>query len=386
MRCARCGNENPAHNRFCGMCGTTLLQPAPQPPAINRAPQPPTAPPPVPVPPVEQPTLRREEPARENAPVVSGPSFLGLNTPPPPKTADASSNPRNLDYLLEDDEPKGSGWGKTILIFVALALAIGLGYLRWRNQGFPWLNLPRSKPAATTQNPEGSDSNSPPPSAATNSANAPISNQPANSPAANPPSTTPQNGQTSTSAPATSAPGPSTPAGTQAATPSTAPAPQTNTATPPANPAGAPATSTPPNSNPPPAADNSTPASGSATSSDTPDPAAESQPQPPPKPRPVDPVTEAQKYLYGRGAPQDCGRGMKLLRPSASQGNPKAMVEMGALYSAGLCAPRDLPTAYRWFALALRKQPDNHEIQGDLSKLWGEMTQPERQLAIRMTQ
>ncbi|MFZ0731220.1 MAG: zinc-ribbon domain-containing protein, partial [Candidatus Sulfotelmatobacter sp.] len=25
MRCSRCGNENPVDNRFCGMCGATLL-------------------------------------------------------------------------------------------------------------------------------------------------------------------------------------------------------------------------------------------------------------------------------------------------------------------------------------------------------------------------
>ena len=30
MRCPRCGNENPGTNRFCGMCGATLL-PAPAP-------------------------------------------------------------------------------------------------------------------------------------------------------------------------------------------------------------------------------------------------------------------------------------------------------------------------------------------------------------------
>jgi len=75
-----------------------------------------------------------------------------------------------------------------------------------------------------------------------------------------------------------------------------------------------------------------------------------------------------------------------MLKPMANQGNSKAMVEMGALYSAGLCTPRDLPTAYRWFALALRKDPSNDAIQVDLQKLWGEMTQPERQLAIKLTQ
>jgi hypothetical protein len=62
------------------------------------------------------------------------------------------------------------------------------------------------------------------------------------------------------------------------------------------------------------------------------------------------------------------------------------MIEMGALYSAGLCTPRDLPTSYRWFALALRKDPENQAVQKDLSKLWSEMTQPERQLAIKLSQ
>ncbi len=97
-------------------------------------------------------------------------------------------------------------------------------------------------------------------------------------------------------------------------------------------------------------------------------------------------MAEAQKYIYGRGVAQDCERGMRLLKPAAAQANPKAMTEMGALYSAGLCTPHDLPTAYRWFAMALRKDPDNQPVQADLQKLWGEMTQPERQLAIRLSQ
>jgi TPR repeat protein len=117
--------------------------------------------------------------------------------------------------------------------------------------------------------------------------------------------------------------------------------------------------------------------------------AAEPPPKPPAAIKPVkasDPVSEAQKYIYGRGVTQGCERGMRLLRPAAAQANPKAMIEMGALYSAGLCTPHDLPTAYRWFALALRKDPDNESVQTDLQKLWGEMTQPERQLAIKLSQ
>jgi hypothetical protein len=34
----------------------------------------------------------------------------------------------------------------------------------------------------------------------------------------------------------------------------------------------------------------------------------------------------------------------------------------------------------------LRKDPNNQSLQADLNKLWGEMTQPERQLAIRLSQ
>jgi TPR repeat protein len=100
---------------------------------------------------------------------------------------------------------------------------------------------------------------------------------------------------------------------------------------------------------------------------------------------PVDSTAEAERYIYGRGVRQDCDHGLRLLKPAA-QSNPKAMIALGALYSSGTCTPRDLPTAYRWFAMALHKQPDNLPLQNDLQKLWGQMTQPERQLAIKLSQ
>jgi hypothetical protein len=62
------------------------------------------------------------------------------------------------------------------------------------------------------------------------------------------------------------------------------------------------------------------------------------------------------------------------------------MISLGKLYSAGMCAPRDLPTAYRWFAVALHKEPDNRNLQDDLQRLWSQMTPPERQLAIKLSQ
>jgi TPR repeat protein len=101
---------------------------------------------------------------------------------------------------------------------------------------------------------------------------------------------------------------------------------------------------------------------------------------------PEDSVIEAERYIYGRGAGQDCDRGLRLLKPAAGQSNVRAMISLGALYSTGTCTPRDLPTAYRWFALALHKEPDNQALQDNLQKLWSQMTQPERQLAIRLSQ
>ncbi len=148
MRCPRCGNENQETNRFCGMCGATLL-----PAAAPVAPQPAAAPA-APAPPATRPAA----PVSQPGPVISGPSFLGLNQPAPaaeprrasfsrdslsidPKSAPSS---RSLDYLLEDEEePRRGGAGKFFLIVLALALAVGFGYLRWKNQGFGWLN---SKP------------------------------------------------------------------------------------------------------------------------------------------------------------------------------------------------------------------------------------------------
>jgi TPR repeat protein len=101
--------------------------------------------------------------------------------------------------------------------------------------------------------------------------------------------------------------------------------------------------------------------------------------------RAVDSVTDAERYIYGRGIAQDCDRGLRILKPAA-ESNARAMTSFGVMYSTGTCTPRDLPTAYRWFAQALHKEPDNQALQQDLQKLWGQMTQPERQLAIKLSQ
>lgn len=363
MRCPRCGNENPGSNRFCGMCGTSLLAPASvaaQPQPVPVAAQAPSVPETVahPEPP------RAPAPPRSEAPSISGPSFLGLNDPAPPseerKRASLSIDPNsssgsNLDYLLEDEEqPRHWGPGKILLILIALALAVGFGYLRWKGQGLSALNPPK-KPAATVPESTASDPNAPAP-------NLHISDPPADAGATQTPS--------DVATPATTTPSASTPK-------PSAPAADASKST------DAPAATAPDKSDSPSSSD---PAAPPKAVPEQPKVAPKEAAPKPPAARSADPVAEAQKYLYGRGVAQDCERGMRLLKPAANASNPKAMIEMGALYSAGLCTPHDLPTAYRWFALALRKDPNNTAVQADLQKLWGEMTQPERQLAIRMSQ
>lgn len=408
MRCPRCGNENPASNRFCGMCGTTLL---PAPASVGAAhtegattaaaptSRPAAAPPATPATPASQPSYtaaapHSEPPRREAEPetVINGPSFLGLNQPAssPAKSRrgslsiDPGSHSGNLDYLLEDEEPRsGGGAGKFFLIVLALLLAVGFGYLRFKNGGLSWLSSSPKKPAAAVEPSDGSDASvpgtsQPTPNAAPSSAAAPSSgsitpepapgagNAPANTGSSTTPaaSAPPDGASSSNAAKSPPAGGEKTPTAAKDAAPKDA-SEQNDTS------------ATKGDSDEEDSGDSEAPAPKAKAPASTPKPSAAA---------PVDVVAQAQKYIYGKGATQDCDRGMRLLKPSADKGDVKAMVQMGALYSAGLCAPHDLPTAYRWFAKALHKEPDNMAVQNDLQKLWGEMTQPERQLAIRLSQ
>ncbi|MGB9284800.1 MAG: zinc-ribbon domain-containing protein [Candidatus Sulfotelmatobacter sp.] len=441
MRCGRCGNENAEGNRFCGMCGASLVvkpqassaaaptSPAPVERKVEPAPLRPSAEARIPRVPVSagreaasQAVEDRVPPPVDTTPVITGPSFLGLNKPGDGRGADPHGshhefgrghNPwerpsRNADYLLEDDDEPRRGWGKLAMVVVALVLAGGFGYLHWKQGGFDWLiNGKRAAPTAaeSQQNPTGPGSASgaaaTPEAANPNPANPNPSNSSASNP--NPANPTPANSGAATAG----TPAPPAASGTAAngaaegGADSSAPASALAGGAPP-NTAAAPSTAA---QNAPPAntsPDGSTkPQQSDATpSSETPAgdagvPASKPRPDVPSKPvsrarkptpvTPVDPTAEAESYIYGHGVRQDCERGLRLLKPAA-QSNVKAMISMGALYSTGTCTPRDLPTAYRWFALALHKQPDNLALQDDLQKLWSQMTQPERQLAIKLSQ
>jgi hypothetical protein len=370
------------------------------------------------------------------SPIISGPSFLGLNKPSPAERIPRGTSiyaldqappksSRNLDYLLEDDEEEPRrGRGKAVMILVAFLLCAGFGYLRWKTGGFSWLTAeikaavqPSTRPGPPSQTDSSSPAPAPPGSATTGTdpSAAPINASPAGEPSS------PPAAQGTGSAPgsdnSSSAPGGSTNSGPNNSAPSnSAPAGSTgaSTAQPAAGDAAARSTEAP-SATPaavPPEAESKAPESNESASPDStaarPDskmeapavpaarasagtPARKSGAVPGSKPTPAIPsdsvVIDAEKYIYGRGGvAQDCDRGLKMLRTSAYQSNEKAMISLGALYSTGLCAPRDLPTAYRWFAVALRKEPDNPALQQNLQKLWSQMTQPERQLAIKLSQ
>jgi hypothetical protein len=378
LRCGRCGNDNAEANRFCGMCGAALVKDAAggqTPVTVSTGTT------------AERRTASsspdagagsRPSSERSSGPVITGPSFLGLSAPAGGAGSgrgdhqadgghDALRPSSNVDYLLEDVEEPHRSRGKMILVVAALALAVGFGYLHWKRGGFDWLNAGEKKPSAAAMH--NADS--------------------AASPAADAGPQAAAGTATSGANPAESSVGQAAPAQT--------PAPAAGDAAPAATPQSA--------------SQNSAGDSGAAASvpqaadsdADKQAPAVEEKPRvvarkPAAKPaaakpaavkpaagRAGDSVAEAERYIYGRGAAQDCDRGLRILKPAA-ESNVKAMISMGAMYSTGTCTPRDLPTAYRWFALALHKEPDNQALQEDLQKLWGQMTQPERQLAIKLSQ
>jgi hypothetical protein len=313
------------------------------------------------------------------------PSFLGLNDPVTGPAAGVHDSrdrsPGNLDYLLEDEEEEPKrGWGRILLVVVVLALAAGFGYLRWKQGGFDWVTGDKKPAVENSQTaPDAGGSSAPAPSGVNPST--PDSSVPSGNPSnsTGTPNVAAPNAGASPNAttPAASSPGTgisAAPQGTEmpataAQNPSADTSAQTNSADT--------------------GAEKSSNSDTDAEAGSTPaKPEASIGHKPQRKPTPiiaVDSTAEAERYIYGRGVRQDCDRGLRLLKPAA-ESNPKAMISLGALYSTGTCTPRDLPTAYRWFAMALHKQPENLPLQNDLQKLWGQMTPPERQLAIKLSQ
>jgi len=92
---------------------------------------------------------------------------------------------------------------------------------------------------------------------------------------------------------------------------------------------------------------------------------------------------QGERYLYGRGVTQNCANALKYMKMASDKQNAKARSAMGTMYATGHCVTRDLPSAYRWFALSLRADPNNSVVEKNLSAVWNQMTPPERQLATK---
>ncbi len=369
-------------------------------------------------------------PEETRAPAVLQPARPVAPEPPAPAPAytgglfnlgaSGDTPSRNLDYLLEDDEPR-SGKGLLLLAVVAVALVVGLGWLRFRHSGIPGLRSWGAHTAPAGQN-EGGPASPVPPSA-NSEPNPPSTSRSPSTPEGNgadlgnpAPATGPVTPSPANSAPV---PGSSGPAASGPVTPTPAtPTPATPTPTP---------ATTAPGTNVAPA---TVPSSGSPESGEGASGAGDAKGQSPQAPgvdhdaaqsavkdraaapaeppaedlsapavvkptkkvakpvpgKPEDRVTLGEKYLYGRGVPQSCDKGLSYVKPAAEKSNAKAMITMGALYATGHCLSRDLPTAYRYFALALRQDPENGALKQNAEMVWGQMTPSERQLAIRMTQ
>ncbi len=307
---------------------------------------------------------------------MSGPSFLGLG----------DERSRDLDYLLEDEPPRGHG--RLYLALLLLVVSAGLLAWHWQRDGYPWSGF-ILKPTVRTNAPVTPPPVPPPDSAAAAppavpvepTANpAPPEAQPASEaiqPAAAEPSGTGTAANPSVAAKATeqgSSPSDVADSGETAKPPTAGSSPKSETETAEPAPKETQVASAAPMSKP------VTPMSVSprpATSK--PSPALAS---------PADSfedrlVADGERYLYGRGVPEDCARAQRNLQIGARQSNPRAQTLLGAMYATGHCVNRDLPTAYRWFAKALHGDPGNSRVQRDLEVLWKQMTPEERQLAMK---
>ena len=339
VRCNQCGHENNPDYRFCGMCGAPL-------PVMSPA----------------------REPERARVSPVGGPSFLGLG----------DDRVQDLDYLLDDEPPRGHG--RLYLALLLLVLSGALLAWHWQRDGYPWAGLIQGSIAShSSANSTSAPASAPvTPTQPTGNAAPPVT-QSASSPAMG------EKAQAATTEPPGDA----------------APSPNIVAAAKPAEQASAPAdSSAPKESTAKPSADavpqddeSAEPAPTKAAPEPAPDKegAAPARKPAAAKPSPAMPVVsaedrlvdEGERYLYGRGVRPDCGLAQRNLMIGARQSNPKAQTLLGAMYATGHCVGRDLPTAYRWFAKALHGDPSNTRVQRDLEVLWKQMTQEERQLAMK---
>jgi hypothetical protein len=372
---------------------------------------------------------------------ISGPSFLGLNDPPPAEA--------DTDDEFELEGPARGRWRIALAVVVVLVFGV-LGVLEWQAQVRQTNNGPvevvkmKMRGVAPT-GPIGiikakmqglvhrlqAESASPEPASPATSADSasqpemkvepppkPQGQNPAADTAASPPATDAATAPDTNAAArpsATSAPAPS---GNQPAAPSAAPPqnPAPNPGGTPAeqNAAVKPATSAPavdkskaagaqppgaaakptaakPKPSPPAAADDqevvvrriAPGADELARADNASDSAAEAAWlwKATAKGNPTAPVRLADMYVKGEGVPRSCEQALVLLKTAAEKENSLARNQLASMYSSGICVARSRVEAYRWVSAALAANPNSDWAQQRRDQLWQQMTPEERALA-----
>jgi zinc ribbon protein/Sel1 repeat-containing protein len=354
VRCTHCGYDNSPEYRFCGMCGAALAHPqVPAKPSVREVAA-------VPKPSNGSAEADKRGPSAEN---VHGPSFLGLSEDP--KT--------EFHYLYEDEPPRS--YAGLFFVMILLAAIGGAGYWQWKHHGFPFNRFGAGQSAQQSASP---------------SEVAPAQSQEQQTHIDRPMTgsgdvlpTQPDQTKPADSGKSTEFPseGGQTAPPQGAAVANNPPTDQSATATqtPPEKPAEE-AKATPP----------PIVSASPKKPSRTPTPKAAAKVAPPPAPKTsadAELETAGERYLYGTGGtPQNCAKAESSLRTAAMHGNGKAQAVLGTMYYTGHCVSRDLPAAYRWFARALRQDPQNSTLSSDLQVLWRQMSTQERQLATTNAQ
>ena len=379
MTCPKCGEDNADNFRFCGMCGTLLEARLEARTEVRTEVRRPAGAPVPGLPKIANATdpLRTSlaenatRPANKQAPPISGPSMLGLHQPGgnqtgsnQPRSNPPSLHPPSMDSLreksfsssdsfFEPEQPKTSG--RRILLLVALLAALGVaGWWTYTN----YLGAMESrKPEAATSNAGEASTEKPSTKAAASNAVPAV-----------------DAGGSQAAVPAARAPE------SHAEKASAAPEPRRKTADAAAKSEAKPVTPgvTPKIALGDKSAEKRELRATSAKTSKLPAPAAADSG--------AADFRKGEAYLYGRGAPKNCDQAVKYLKAASNKSSAKARSAFGTMYATGHCVPRDLPTSYSWFALALRADPNNQILERDLSAIWKQMTPPERQMATRMKQ
>lgn len=417
MHCPNCSHDNPESNRFCGDCGARLPATTtvndyfqdrvqvgsrgavrkisgPAPVSVVKAPNNPAKDAPQSVlnksSVAFQPAKPLSEPRSQAAPTnsgtlgIGGPSFLGLNYEPRQSKPFIYDDDADADYLL-DETPRRSFWRAYALLALVLA-ASGLGWMQWRAQrtgsgidfkailnkyrGTSSQPMPQQK-AAAAPSPAVTENSGASTGAKTEGAGAKIEGEDSDKPelAVEPRSKTGEPGVTTGNAKG-DVPGPDAPKPQQAAAAASSLEDKQSKSTK--------LDDTDESESNGSAIDR---ASAKETASAKAVPATEkTKKQREESLGASDPLLlRAQDFLHGRrGLRRDCQAGLNLLRQSVAHQNPKAQVQMGALYMSGHCVARDRVAAYDWFGRALALDPDNSYIERNRALLWASMTPQER--------